>query len=211
MLNCVRACLFFCLLTLPFAAKAQDWKLEKDSDGVKVYTRRIEGWGLKEFRAVMQVKTSLKEVEALLRDAPARSQWMHNTINTRDIKGKSTNEVYSYSVIDVPWPATDRDNVTKMHFKYSLPKEFTVELTSADGIEAENDCCVRIPRMKGYWKAVDLGNGLIEITQQAVADTGGNIPDWMANGSVIDSPFNTLKNMKNRLEAAILSKKIFGN
>jgi hypothetical protein len=200
------------MFAFPLVASAQDnWKLEKSSSGVKIYTRFVSGWGIKEFKGVVRVKATLADVEGLLRDAKGRSDWMHNTYGTKDIKVISRNEMYSYSVVDAPWPVSDRDNVTRMLFKYDLPKEFTVELSAVPNEMAKQSGCVRIEKMQGYWKATDMGDGTVEVIQQAVADAGGSIPDWLANSSVIDSPYNTLLNLKTKLEVRNLTKGMFND
>lgn len=206
-----RQFLLLSLLLFPLLASAQDaWKLEKNTKGVKVYTRFVEGWGIKEFKGITRAPGTVADFEKILRDAPDRAKWMHNTYGTKDIKTISPDEIYSYSVVDAPWPVTDRDNVTRMTFKRS-PKELIVELYGIPKEYPVQSGCLRIERMQGYWKATDMGDGTIEITQQALADAGGSIPDWLANSSVIDSPFNTLYNLKTRLENRAMRNSLFGN
>lgn len=200
------------MFAFPLAASAQDnWKLEKSDKGVKIYTRFVSGWGIKEFKGIVRIKASLADVEAMLRDAAGRGKWMHNTYGTKDIKIVSRNEMYSYSVVDAPWPVSDRDNVTRMLFKYDLPKEFTIELSAIPNEFPRQSGCVRIEKMQGYWKATDMGDGTIEVIQQAVADAGGSIPDWLANSSVIDSPYNTLLNLKTKIEMNSYTNGLFKN
>jgi hypothetical protein len=206
-----RQFLLLSLLLFPLLTSAQDaWKLEKNAKGVKVYTRFVEGWGIKEFKGITRAPGTIADFEKILRDAPDRAKWMHNTYGTKDIKTISPDEIYSYSVVDAPWPVTDRDNVTRMTFKRS-PKELIVELYGIPKEYPVQSGCLRIERMQGYWKATDMGDGTIEITQQALADAGGSIPDWLANSSVIDSPFNTLHNLKTKLESRATGNKFFGN
>jgi hypothetical protein len=187
-------------LSLPFLQAQTEWKLEKNQQGVKVETRKLKGWGLKEFRGVVQIRTSIAEFEKTLRDAPNRPKWMHNTVKTKDLEGSTNKEVFAYSVIEAPWPATNRDNVTKMSFKKSTDKELYVDLLGVPKHIPENKGIIRVEKTEGYWKGVDIGGGLIEITHQAVGTAGGSVPDWLANASVVDNPFYTLLNLKKYLE-----------
>ncbi len=201
-------CIFFLIFVVSIQAQA-DWKLEKSSNGVKVYTRYVSGWGIKEFKAVVEVDCSIADAEAVLRDAKGRKEWMHNTYDTRDLEGSSQNELFSYSAIDAPWPVSDRDNVTKKVFTYPSRQQIVVKMTAAPTHTAAVSGNVRIQKLQGEWRFTDLGNGKTEIIQQCLADAGGNIPDWLANSSVIDSPFYTLLNMKKRIDGIIWSRKMF--
>jgi hypothetical protein len=193
--------LFLVLLSYNSHLYAQDWHLERDKSGVKIYTRFIKGWDLKQFKAVVNIKTDLSSVEKTIRNAVGRNNWMYNTFDTKDIKKVSDNEIYSYSRVAAPWPVSDRDNVTKYTYKKVSDKEIYVYLSNVNGIAPEKSGIVRIKRMEGYWHFKDLDNGFIQVSQIAVAEPGGSIPAWLANSAVIDSPYNTLLNMKNHIEA----------
>jgi hypothetical protein len=54
--------------------------------------------------------------------------------------------------------------------------------------------------MDGYWHFKETSAGNVQVTQLAVAEAGGAIPAWLANSSIIDSPYNTLLNLKNLIE-----------
>lgn len=58
---------------------------------------------------------------------------------------------------------------------------------------------IRMEDFKGFWLVVDHGNQLI-ITQQLYGDAGGNLPDWLVNSALTTAPYNTLLNLKNKLE-----------
>ena len=204
----------FCslLLLICFSLNAQtEWKLEKNSNGVKVYTRYIAGWGLKEFKSITEVACTLADAEAVLRDGKNKKEWMHNTYDTKDLSGSSQNEIYSYSIVDAPWPVSDRDNITKMIYTYPSKQQVLVKMSAAPTQIPELSGIVRVQKLIGEWRLTDLGNGKVEISQQCVADIGGNVPDWLSNTSVIDSPYNTLLNMKKRIESILLAKKIIKN
>jgi hypothetical protein len=178
-----------------------DWVLEKNKDGVKVYTRSIEGWSIKEFKGVVSIQATLAQVEAAIRDSPNRSKWMHNSYDTKDVRWVSNNEVYTYSAIDAPWPVSDRDNV--LHWKYNRvsDKFIRIDMKAAPNEIAQVSGVVRVTRLEGFWTLEDKGNGYIEVVQQVAAEPGGSIPAWLANSSVVDAPYNTLYNLKKHVES----------
>ena len=188
------------LLTISSLCFAQDWTLERDRSGVKIYTRYIKGWDLKQFKGTVNIRTNIKTVEKTLRNDVGRDKWMYNTYDSKDVKKVSDNEIYGYSRVDAPWPVYDRDNVTKYTYKKISDTEMYVYINNVTGIVPEKSGIVRINRMDGYWHFKETSAGNVQVTQLAVAEAGGAIPAWLANSSIIDSPYNTLLNLKILIE-----------
>jgi hypothetical protein len=188
------------VLTFSNNSSAQEWSLERDRSGVKIYTRYISGWDLKQFKGIVNIRTSIKTVEKTLRNDVGRDRWMYNTYDSKDVKKVSDNEIYCYSRVDAPWPVYDRDNVTRYTYKKISDTEMYVYLKNFSGILSEKSGIVRINRMEGYWHFKETSPGNVQVTQLAVAEAGGSIPAWLANSSIIDSPYHTLLNLKNHIE-----------
>lgn len=144
------------LLQTGFAAvpNTDDWALEKDSYGVKVYTRSVAGWDMKEYKAVVQVRATLAQVEAVLRDAPNRGKWIHNAYNTKDVKVVSKNEMYTYCAIDAPLPVSDRDNVVNWKYVQVSSKEIRIDVKAAcmyDPNKAERCASIAWKVIGNWW------------------------------------------------------------
>jgi hypothetical protein len=194
--------LFFSLSLVTEYALAQDWDLAKDKNGVKVYTRKIEGWGIKEYKVKMTVKATLSKVVSTLKDVPGRYEWLHNTIEIREIERPNKDVVSVYNKVDAPWPVSDRDNITKFSFSYPSSKMVRVDMTVIKEHKKAPiyEGIVRIERLKGYWTLEDKGNGYVELIQQCAAEPGGSIPDWLANSAVVDTPYNSMYKLKQYIE-----------
>ena len=82
------------LLSISSLCFAQDWTLERDRSGVKIYTRFVKGWDLKQFKGIVNIRTDIKTVENTLRDDEGRNKWMYNTFDSKDIKKVS--EVFNW-------------------------------------------------------------------------------------------------------------------
>jgi hypothetical protein len=170
------------------------WELQKEENGIKIYTRKIDGWSVKEYKVVFYIKTSLAAVENALRDIPNQDKWSKNTIMSKEIKNLSKNDFYTYSQSDSPWPATDRDNIVHIKYSYPSPKDIHVTINSVPSFIPQKKGYVRIPKMKGFWHLQEAENGLIKVTQQAAVDPGGSTPSWLINSFLIDGPLRTMKN-----------------
>jgi len=63
---------------------------------------------------------------------------------------------------------------------------------------------IRVPRLEGFWKLQpqhsDTSQPSVKVTLQISTEPGGDIPSWLVNAMVVDMPFNSLKNLKERVE-----------
>ena len=198
-LNTLLLLAVFCFIST--VVSAQSWSLAKDKNAVKVYTRKIDGWGIKENKAVFSVKASLKKVVRILKDVPGRYNWLHNTVEIREI-ARTPDAVSFYNLVDAPWPVSDRDNITTFSFVQLNPTQVRVnmKLLKTHTKAPVYDGIVRIQKMKGYWLLTDKGNGIVEVLQQCVAEPGGSIPDWLANSAVVDTPYQSMYKLKKYIE-----------
>lgn len=194
--------LIIILLSLSFLSKGQNWDLAKDKNGVKVYTRKLQGWGIKEYKAIMNIKTSPSKIVKALKDVSGRYEWAYNSIEIREIERPNEDEVAIYNKVDAPWPVADRDNITRFKFSYPSASTTRVDMTviKSHAKAPVYDGIVRIERLKGHWLIRDKGNGWTEIIQQCVAEPGGSLPDWLANSAVVDNPYNSMYNFKKYIE-----------
>jgi len=190
------------LLTIALVSKGQNWDLEKDKDGVKVYTRKLDGWGIKEYKVIMNINRNPSKIVAALKNVSNRYKWAYNSIEIREIERPNSEEVSVYNKVDVPWPIADRDNITRFKFSYPSANITRVDMTAVKSHAKAPiyDGIVRIERLKGHWLIRDKGNGWTEIIQQCVAEPGGNLPDWLVNSTIVDNPYNSMYNLKQYIE-----------
>jgi len=182
---------------------AQGWSVAKDKDGVKVKTRFIDGWSIKQYRATVTIKTTLSKAVDAYRDAKKRKKFMKRSIEVSNLKVVSKNEIITYNLGDAPWPVADRDNITRSVFSRPKSNVVVVKMSSLPDYIPEKKGIVRVPRTMGHWRFTDKGNGYVEVEQQSVADLGGSVPDWLVNSTIVQGPFDTLRDMRDMLEGKL--------
>ena len=64
-------------LCLASAAHAEDWRLAKDEEGIKVYLSEVAGSPYKAYRGVTLIKTDIARLRALQEDVVASCAWIH--------------------------------------------------------------------------------------------------------------------------------------
>jgi len=180
------------------AFAAGEWSLDKDKNGIKVYTRRSEGAKLKEFKGVMTINGSPDKVAALLKDISKHDKIMFKCRagTAKIIKKVSDNEFYTYMEIDSPWPASDRDVVTMYKFSKAGDGTINCQIKAFPDMVPKKEGFVRVPKTEGYWKMEPAGAGFVRITNQALSEPGGNVPDGLANSAAVDAPFYMLNAMR---------------
>jgi len=173
-----------------------DWELVKDEDGIKVYTRSIEDSKIKEFKGVTNIKSSIDSLLAVLNDTEASHKWVHNCKDPLKLSQISFSEGYIYQVINFPFPAQDRDII--LHSKIDQDpdtKEVTVNLKSVPDYISETNK-VRITKSTGSYNLKPVSNDTIEVTWNHHTEPSGSIPKWLVNSLLIDTPFETLRNLR---------------
>lgn len=187
------------LLITSASIQAQSWKLAKDKNGVKIETRFIEGWSIKQYRATVYIKTTLDKAVEAYRDPVQRKKFMNRSLEVSNLKENSLDDIITYNLGDAPWPVVDRDNITHSRF-YRSPKQVKVTMKSLPDYIPEKKGIVRVPRSQGYWLFTDMGDGTIKVVQQSVAELGGSVPDWVVNSTIVEGPYDVLLGLKKLLE-----------
>ena len=105
-----------------------------------------------------------------------------------------------YYKIDVPWPATDRDVVLKLSVKFNKEKkEILIVMNSVIGYKKEVSNVIRIKNASGFWRLTSEG-GKTKVVYQFLGEPGGDMPTWIVNMMIVDSPFNALIALKKKVE-----------
>ncbi|OWY22685.1 START domain protein [Sphingobacteriales bacterium UPWRP_1] len=184
-------------VAMSFTHTRADWQLAKDKNGIKVFTRSTGG-EMKEFRGETTINAPVDKVFELLNNFDNYASWMPGCIENKVLKRISDTELYQYNVTDAPWPVSDRDSVMKTKISKQSTGVILIELSAAPDYIPAKKGCVRVPTYKGYWKLTPGGN-TTQVIYEGKPSTGGSIPAWLANSSVVDVPFNTLSKMKTLL------------
>ena len=180
---------------LPSIAFSQDlWELEKDSDGIKVYTRLEAGSPYKSFKAIALANASGEAIAAILKDINGYAAWFAFTEKVKLLEN-SLHEKYVYMETQFPWPFTNEDMIYMMTFATEGNGISKVTLIGIPSYLPPIDGINRMKEAHGYILLKPIGNKT-EITYYMHSDLGGDIPVWMANKYIYNLPYQTLSNLK---------------
>lgn len=195
------ALLVFTVISAAFS-QTTEWKLAKEQNGIKVYTRHVDGFAIAELKTELTVNAPLNAVIAVITDADNYSKWIYSCTSSAILKKVSETDQYQYQVNDVPYPFSDRDIV--IHFKIWQDPETKKVFTSSTGVPdyiAEKDGLVRVPTFIGGYEITALSENEVKIMYQVRLDPGGNIPDWMVNLFIVKGPYESTKKLRERVES----------
>lgn len=191
------------LVFLPWAeTRAADWEVASHEPGLTIYTRRMPGQDLKDFRGVVRVQASMREVLAALVDVENMPQWFYSMREARVLEVDGPQGSFLYFVLAGMGPVSDRDAVVRVAITQD-PQTLVLNLSGDAAPEYYPPVRgrVRIPRLQSSWTLTPLAAGETEVRLDGHADPGGRIPVWVANLVVTALPQKTLQGLRTRLEA----------
>lgn len=183
-------------LFLAFPGFAEEWSLDKQAEGINVYTRPVAGSGIKQFKGVADFEAPAEKVVALIRDSDRFKDWFPNTPESKllDRKDKVS---YQYSVMDAPWPVSDRDNVLRSVLTRDADTGVVeIQITAAPDFYPEQPDRVRVRTANGYWRIEPLDPNRSRVTFSMHLEPGGGVPEWLTNSRVVESPYEALTNLR---------------
>jgi hypothetical protein len=190
-------CVLLAAETISAEAPAAAWELQRDKDGIKVYTQKVPGSSHQAVRAEMMIDASLNSVVGLIRDTSSCSEWAELCKEAREHKVVSELELYVYSYNDIPWPVKDRDALTHVHWaRNAKTGAVTMNAKATQGILPENSNAVRIIEAVTNWTLTPQANGKLAIVSYAHINPNGPTPAWVTNLLLVDTPFKTLQGMR---------------
>ena len=186
------------LLFLVSSLTAEDWRLRKDADGVRIYTRKTSESPVEQFRGTVHLSASVESVVSLIEDMESAPQWIHYCRLGKTL-AKTPQGTYTYTITKLPWPMNDRDVVVLNKKSQDKSGIVTIDFTAAPEYIPNKENMVRISKLKGSWRLSPEKGGMVGVEYTVLSDPGGGISPWMTNMGIVDQPFKTLQNMKNML------------
>lgn len=180
---------------------AQQWEFAKERDGIKIYTRKETGNSLKSFKGTADLAAPMNRVTSLLANGKDFDWWDKDITEIKVLAFEPGKLIQYYLVYDVPWPFSDRDLVV----------ETLISVDPVTGIETiqaspllnripEKPGLVRIKKYSQKWVVQPLTPSTTRVTLEGTVDPGGNVPAWLYNMVITDTPLRVVGEVKRRTE-----------
>lgn len=180
---------------------AQKWEFAKERDGVKIYTRKEVNSSLKSFRGVTDLHTDMDKVCSLLGNGKNFDWWDKDITGIKVLSFEPGKVIQYYLIYNVPWPLSDRDLVVDARISVNpVTKEETIMAQPLLNVIPEKPDLIRIKKYWQKWTVTPISPGLVRVTLEGFVDPGGNVPSWLYNMVITDTPLKVIKEVRKRVE-----------
>ncbi|ANI34188.1 START domain-containing protein [Pseudomonas putida] len=190
-----RCLLLAALLLCASALAADDWHLAYDREGIRVYLKDAGDSPYQQFRGVSTMKASLRTLTDLQDNLRVACKWLYACDQMRllDVEDDNT---WVYLTTQLPWPARPRDIVLKVTSERLVDGTLVRHLSADPDRIPRVDGLIRVEHLSGVWQMRPLGDRVTEVTYQLQAAPAGDVPGWLANRFVVDTPVVTLRTLR---------------
>jgi hypothetical protein len=190
-----------CLLCLSATAQELQWRLDRDRDAIKVFSRKVEGSDLRAVRAETHIASNIIQVRSLLADVTRRPSWDSMCGIAKVIEQANEQEDLIYLLIDMPWPFHDRDMVLRRSWSSTDdPASMVLSEAAISGRLPAKSEVVRITHATSRWQLSPASNNATLIVTELYLDPGGPLPSWLLNQLAVNAPFDALHQIRTLLE-----------
>lgn len=189
--------LVFLLFVYATSPAQGEWVLKSDKDDIKSYSRSVADSKLNAVKIETVFTGSLSQFVSVLQDVASYDKWVYGSRSTRLLKEVSPAELFYYSEVNFPWPATNRDFVSHVFISQDAQtRAVRVNAKNVPGWVPVKPKIVRIERSSGEWVITPLAKGRIKVEYILQVDPGGDLPAWIINSFSSKGLIETFKNLR---------------
>ena len=190
----IRRTVLFALLSLAvmfyvgdwiwYRSGTNEWKLERDRSGIKIWTLKAPGSRITKIKLHMQLKSKLASMIKLIEDPASGPDVGAKEVNMLEMKVSPSGDFRAYyeCKIDLPFPFKDRQSVILiLHSQDTISKTIEMNVLAAPNKLPPDDSYVRPTHMHNIWYLTPLENGVLDIEYYQDSDIGGSVPYFVNN------------------------------
>jgi hypothetical protein len=178
----------------------QSWEFIKEKEGIKLYTRKEVNNSVKSFKGEVYIHAPMEKVYSLITNVKNFDTWDDDITEIRVLLNEKDKHIQYYLVYDVSWPVTDRDLVVDaMITTDTMTGIITVEGKPLPNVIPEKPNLVRIKKYWQKWTIIPIEPGIIHLILEGSVDAGGNVPAWLANMVITDTPLKSIRSIQTHI------------
>ena len=181
-------------------AQEEPWQLKQTQAGIPVYTRKVAGSPILEYRSNVIIDAPIVKAIALFEDAKQIRRWYYQCVRSELVTDEDANNKVIYLILHLPWPVAPRDFVfRRTKTEDQANKTVSYSLTALPDKLPLVKGMVRVVAIKSIWTFKSLPNGQTEFSFQQHTDPAGSIPPSLVNKIGVYTPLYSLKNFRKLL------------
>lgn len=173
------------------------------NDWLKIFTCPVPSSDFLSFVGVATIDAPQHSILSLLYDIESATEWVWKTREMRVLQELTDDNEgrVVYQLVSAPWPVSDREIITRSTaYMDPVTKEAFISMECLPDFIPENDRYVRVRRLEGAWNILPLDENRCRVILRLHIEPSGEIPSWLANIAVIDTPYHTLNNMRDMVK-----------
>ena len=178
---------------------SEDWSFIKEENGVKLYSRSIDGFEYKEVKLNLEINADIINAKDLLYNPDNIKLWMSGCSQSNAVSKRGNTQSY-YAIFDAPWPITDRDDVGEIQLVENSNKRLVMKFKSTPDAKPLNSKYVRIPFSTGLIDISVDNTNRMNLEYRLLVDRGGKLPSYLKEYLETTSPFKTAVLLKDLIE-----------
>jgi hypothetical protein len=197
-----------CLLCILAAFKAKanpsdQWQLELDKEGIRVYTQLEGDNPYKQVKVTTTINAPIEKVMEILMAFNLYPRWM-NHVDESYLLNQIDSNYFVFILEDADWPMQNRYQVSKLNIKQSVTRSLVRFKAVPNFIEKRTDA-IQIKQHEGYWELEDRADHQCTLEYVLVQNPGGYVPPWLANFHAVENPFQSVSKLKALAESDKIS------
>ena len=180
---------------------AQSWKFIKEKDGIRIYTKSSENSSFKSFRGETEYHSTMEKLSKYIGNVENVDWWDKNVREIKVLYSEPDKLIKYYLIYDVPWPLSDRDLCVEAKITIDpVTGEKVVSAKPLLDVVPEKEGIVRIRHYWQKWTLKPNGKNNIQAVLEGFVDPGGNVPSWLYNMVIVDTPLKVMRGIKKLVE-----------
>lgn len=193
--------LLLLLFKVSFASAQYTWTPKSEKDGIKVSTSLVPGSKFKAVKVECDINATPSQLVKVLLDVKNGTEWLYHTKSSVLLKQVSPGDLYYYSEVSIPWPATNRDFVA--HLTVQQNPETKVVIVNGpvvNGMVPVKSGIVRITESKGEWVITPIRKNTVKVVYTLQVNPAGDLPAWLINLFAAEGPTRSFEGLKEQVK-----------
>jgi len=194
--------LFFLLFALAtvrtFAASGDQWELELEKEGIRVYTQLEGSSPYKQVKVTATINAPMDKVMEILLAFGNYNRWM-NQVEQSYLVNQADSSYYVFILEDADWPMQNRYQVSKLDVNQSFTRSEVKFRAVPNFIEKRTDA-IQIKQHEGYWELENRSDRQCVLEYVLIQNPGGHVPPWLANFHAVENPYQSVSRLKELAE-----------
>ena len=188
------------LYIVPKDIYGQSWNFVKEKDGIKIFTRKELNSSLKSFKGETTFRADINKLSLILGSAKHLDWWDKDISEIKVLTYEENKFTQFYLVYNAPWPLSNRDLVVEARISTDPATGARIIFSKPLlNVVPEKPRLVRIKKYWQKWTVQPMDKGNVHVTLEGFVDPGGNVPAWLYNMVVTETPLKVIRAVRERV------------